>query len=87
MSFSCAGLFFVYLILVATTIFFATWQTDLVRTTRTMDVAVSELESKYYESIAHLHRINPSSLGFVAPDSVAYVSSKGTIPALSRADQ
>lgn len=81
---SCALLAVVYLGLVAVTVSFATWQTDLAHEIRTTEVEIAELETSYFSSISAINRMNPGDAGLVSPASVAYVTEVAR-PGLSRA--
>lgn len=71
---SCGILAVLYVTLVVTTIFFASWQSQAVSTIRTSESTIGNLESQYYSTINSVSSIDPSSLGFVAPTDVQYVA-------------
>lgn len=82
----CALLVVVYLGLIAVTVSFATWQTDLAHEIRVTEQEIAALEATYFSSISAINRMNPNDAGLVAPASVAYVT-EVVRPGLSRADQ
>ena len=82
----CAFLAVVYLGLIAVTVSFATWQTDLAHDIRATEQEIAELEAAYFSSISAINRMNPGDAGLVAPASVAYVTEVAR-PGLSRADR
>lgn len=63
----------VYLALMLTTIFFAAWQTQLVRGIDDTRERIHRLETEYYNAIARIDSTDPSSVGLVAPKKVEYV--------------
>ncbi len=71
---SCGILAVLYVTLVVTTIFFASWQSQAVSIIRTSESTIGNLESQYYSTINSVSSIDPSSLGFVAPTDVQYVA-------------
>lgn len=77
LSFSCAALVAVYLLLVAAAVSFAAWRTDLTRSLSDTESRVAVLESQYYEAIAQLSTTDPASVGLVAPRAVGYVTDQG----------
>lgn len=79
------ALLIVYVGLMASTIFFATWQTQLTRGIMDTRSRILVLETQYYAAIAKIDSTDPSSLGLVAPANVDYVVAKRA-PSLTRAD-
>ncbi len=71
---SCGALTTLYVGLVVTTIFFAAWQTNAMSSVRNTESAIGNLESNYYSAINRISSLNPSTLGFVSPARVEYVS-------------
>ena len=71
---STAVLFLAYLVLVITTILFATWQTQASSAISDSQAAIGALETQYYASVGSLDSTNPYSLGFVQPTQVEYVA-------------
>ncbi len=74
LSVSCGVLTVLYVTLVVTTIFFASWQSQAIGTIRTSESTIGNLESQYYSAINSVSSINPTALGFVAPTDVEYVA-------------
>jgi hypothetical protein len=74
LSIATGSLFLVYLVLVVTTILFATWQTQAASSISDAQAAIGTLEAKYYASVGSLDSTNPYSLGFVQPTQVEYVA-------------
>lgn len=70
----CAMLAGLYLILMVTTIFFATLQTKLAANIQDTRVSIERLESQYYAAIARIDATDPGSIGLVAPDRITYVT-------------
>ena len=68
------GLIAVYVVLVVTTVYFATWQTQEVSSMSDSQSAIGMLESKYYASVAQINETDPTTLGYVKPKIVTYVS-------------
>lgn len=73
LSISCGALTMLYVGLMVTTVFFATWQTESVSSVRSAESAIGTLEANYYTAINHASTLNPTTLGFVAPTHVQYV--------------
>jgi Tfp pilus assembly protein PilN len=82
---SAIALLVVYVGLVVTTIFFATWQTQLTSSVRDTEDQIGLLETQYYSTIARITTVNPTSAGFVTPHQVQYVAVEATRPGLSKA--
>lgn len=74
LAYSCAGLFALYLALVAFAIYFASVETHLSGQMGEMEAFVSELEADYYDAITLLSAKDPYALGFTDPQGVEYVS-------------
>ena len=74
LAYSCAGLFALYLALVAFAIYFASVETHLSGEMGDMEAVVSELEADYYDAIALLSTKDPYALGFADPRAVEYMS-------------
>jgi hypothetical protein len=68
-----AALVVVYIGLMITTIFFASWQTQLARGIDDTRSRIQALETRYYDEIAKLDSTDPGSVGLVAPKKVEYV--------------
>jgi hypothetical protein len=64
----------VYVVLVVTTVYFATWQTQEVSSVRDTEAAIGTLETKYYDSVAKANETDPATFGFVKPTDVKYVT-------------
>jgi hypothetical protein len=71
---SCGTLTLTYVVLMVTTIFFAAWQTQAMSSVRSSESAIGNLEASYYTSINHLSSLNPTTLGYVSPAQVEYVT-------------
>lgn len=67
-------LFGVYLALVVTTIYFASWQTKSASDIREIEGRIASLESRYYDSVEEINRMDPGVEGFVKPLAVRYVA-------------
>lgn len=87
LSVSCLSVFALYLLGIAATIFFATWQTGLARVIQETEGSVITLETSYYDAVERFSGADPVAKGFVTPDTVEYVSSTGAAAALSRAGE
>ncbi len=72
-----AGLIFsAYIVLVIVTVTFATMQTSLASSVRSMQGSISELELTYYSSLSKETTNTPASVGLVPPVVVEYALSK-----------
>jgi hypothetical protein len=72
-----AGLIFAfYIMLVITTVAFATMQTSLAVQVRETEGHIAALESTYYAAIAVQNATTPGSAGMVAPAAVTYAVEK-----------
>lgn len=80
----CVATIALYLLGVAATVFFATWQTGLARAIQETEGAVITLEGQYYDAVQTYSDIEPASVGYVSPRSVGYVTPAG-VAVLSRA--
>jgi len=69
-------LFIAYIVAVIMTVYFATLQTTLVATIHEHEGAIIELESTYYEGIAHISSANPQTEGYVTPTDVTYITER-----------
>jgi hypothetical protein len=85
LAYACGGLTALYLVLMATTVFFAAWQTELAHQVREMEGDIGALEASYYETIGKLNDMDPYAIGFVSPRVVGYVV-ETTDTGLTRAD-
>jgi len=74
LSISCGGLAILYVGLVISTIFFATWQTQAVSTITDAQSNIANLESNYYSITNRISQIDPTQVGFVEPSDVQYVA-------------
>jgi hypothetical protein len=74
LSVSCGLLTFSYIVLVVTTVFFASWQTTAVSSVRDNESKIATLEAQYYSTMNHINSLSPSSMGFVMPKDVQYVA-------------
>ena len=63
----------VYVLLMAMTIFFAAWQTQLARGIDDTRARIHTLETEYYGAIAEIDSTDPYSVGLVTPSKVEYV--------------
>lgn len=68
----------VYVTLVVTTIYFATWQTQGHAEIRELEGTIASLETEYYAAIERINRTNPIAHGLSAPLAVRYVTAQGT---------
>lgn len=67
----------VYALLLSLTVYYASVRTDMVAKTRALEGSVAVLESRYFESVAQVHKKDISALGFVSPEVRTYLSSEG----------
>ena len=74
MGMLCGFLVISYMALMGATIFYASWQTQSVSSLRTAESNIGNLEFQYYDTINKVSAINPSSLGFVTPTDVEYIT-------------
>ncbi len=81
---TCVVVIALYLLGVASTVFFATWQTGLARAIQETEGIVITLEGQYYDAVQTYSDIEPASAGYVTPRSVGYVTPAG-VAVLSRA--
>jgi len=72
----------VYVLLMATTIFFATLETQLARGIDNSRARIHFLETEYYGVIAKIDSTDPYSVGLVAPSKIEYVV-EARMPGLS----
>jgi len=86
LGFSCVLVIALYLVGIAATVFFATWQTGLTHSIQETEGAVIALEEQYYDAVERFSSADPVAAGFHAPRSVEYVTVSG-VSVLSRADQ
>ena len=82
LSISCGSLVVLYMALVVTTIFFATWQTEAMSSVRSIEGHIGTLEANYYTAISHASALNPFNLGYVAPRQIQYVQTSNHRAAL-----
>ena len=73
LSVSCGALSVLYVTLVVTTIFFASWQTEAMSSVRNAESQIGNLEANYYTAINQASELSPATLGFVSPTEVTYV--------------
>lgn len=71
-----------YVVLMITTVTFATWQTELSLAAREAETAISMLESRYYDEVGTLAATDPSSMSLGKPRAVRYAV-QAAAPALS----
>ncbi len=64
----------IYVTLVVSTIYFATWQTQGLAEIREVEGTIAALETEYYDAIALINRTDPSMHGLAAPVAVRYVA-------------
>lgn len=83
---ACGALFGAYVLVMITTIYFASYASELTGSIREREASVVALETEYYAAIGVLSESDPAALGFVSPLRVEYVASAGA-PAFSRADR
>lgn len=83
LSISCGALTTLYVGLVVTTIFFASWQTEAMSSVRVSESQIGTLEANYYTTINKASNLSPTTLGFVAPEQVTYVATAKHSPALT----
>ena len=76
----------IYVLLMAATIFFAAWQTQLARGIDDTRARIHSLETEYYGAIAKIDSTDPYSVGLVAPSKVEYVV-EARMPGLTFADR
>jgi hypothetical protein len=74
LSVSCGALTMLYIGLMISTIFFATWQTQSVSSVHSAESAIANLEMKYYSAMNQISEINPATVGFVQPAQIEYVA-------------
>ena len=74
LSISCGSLTVLYIGLVISTIFFATWQTQAMSSISNAQSNIGTLETNYYTIMNRLSEINPTQAGFVDPSNVQYVA-------------
>ena len=74
LSISCGSLTVLYVGLVISTIFFATWQTQAMSSISNAQSNIGTLETNYYTIMNRLSEINPTQAGFVDPSNVQYVA-------------
>jgi hypothetical protein len=75
LSVACAALTTLYVALVVTTIFFASWQSQAMSNVRITESSIGNLEAKYYDTINQVSQMDPATLGFVTPTDIEYVAS------------
>ena len=83
---TAGALLIVYIGLMAATILFASWQTQLARGINDTRARIHALETEYYGAIAKIDSTDPYSVGLVAPSKVEYVVAM-RMPGLSFADR
>ena len=66
-----------YAALLSMTVYYASVRTDMVAKTRALEGSVAVLESRYFESVAEVHKKDVAALGFVNPEIRTYLSSEG----------
>jgi len=71
---STALLVGIYVTLVVTTIYFATWQTQGLSQIREIEGTIASLETEYYDAIARINRTDPGVHGLSEPLAVRYVA-------------
>jgi hypothetical protein len=79
LSISCGALTVLYVVLVISTIFFASLQTEEMSYVRGSESTIGTLESNYYTAINKASNLSPATLGFVAPVEVKYVATAQTV--------
>ena len=83
LSVSCGMLTTLYVVLVVTTVFFASWQTEAMSSVRVSESQIGTLEANYYTAINKASNLSPATLGFVTPEQVRYVATAQTASALT----
>lgn len=74
LSYTAAVLVTLYLVLVATTVYMAAWQTNLAVQIHETESELSRLESRYYDVIATIDRTDPAAFGLTKPAAVTYAT-------------
>jgi len=64
----------IYVTLVVTTIYFATWQTQGIAQIRELEGTIASLETEYYAVIERINRTDPMAHGLASPIAVRYVA-------------
>jgi hypothetical protein len=82
LSLAVGALVTAYVSLVVVTIFYATWQTQLVSSTRQSQAAIADQETQYYDSIARIDQTDPLAAGYVKPKQISYVTA-AAVPGLT----
>lgn len=62
-----------YVVLMVSTIVFASLQTKLAQNVQEAQMDITKLEASYYAAIGLFEAMDPYALGYVAPEDVAYV--------------
>ncbi len=86
LSIACAVVFSVYVLLVLTTVYFASYKTELATDIRAQEARMVTLETEYYAAVGRLTASDPETHGFVSPTQVRYVSAGGA-PVFTRAGE
>ncbi len=74
LSISCGALTTLYVGLIITTIFFASYQSEAMNSVRVTESQIGNLESDYYSDMNNVTHMNPATLGFVNPSEIQYVA-------------
>lgn len=69
-----AALATVYVVLMVTTIFFATLQTKMVHSIEETRGSIERLETEYYAAITRIDATDPAAIGLVTPKEITYVT-------------
>ena len=77
----------VYVTLVITTIYFATWQTQGISQIRELEGTIATLEADYYDAIARINNTDPGVHGLGEPLAVRYVTQVTTAANVSFASR
>ena len=79
LSISCGAFATLYVVLMVSTIFFASLQTEEMSYVRGSESKIGTLEANYYTAINKASNLSPATLGFVAPVEVKYVATAQTV--------
>ena len=75
---AASALLATYVVLMVSTIMFASLQTQLAQNIQTTQMEITKLESKYYDAISTMDTVDPHALGYVTPRTVSYVAATPT---------
>ncbi len=83
LSFSVGVLGATYLLLLVSTVLFATTATENKRAQNVLSTEIAILETSYFGAVGALHDFVPEEHGFFVPDTVVYLKGAGDTVALS----